>query len=1257
MKGLLLDVDYAEEEAQPRIRLFLKSGTESVVAIDPTFEQYFYVTTSNAEKVAKLISKLELTESGRTIKPKSVDIVERTFLGHRVEVLKVAFHHPRDMPALRHLVRELPGVKDIYEFDIPSARRYLVDRDLVPTLGVSVSGKVEEGKGVKTLLLDGPPKPVYVPEQKLNVMSFDIEVYNPAGTPRPEKDPIIMISLADSGGFKKVITWKDLGVKLDYVEVTGSERKMLERFVELVEERDVDVLLGYNTDLFDFPYIRERARQLKAKLKLGRDGSELIARKRRFATATRIRGRVHIDVYTMVNFLATIGVIRLIHYTLEDVYRHMLGKEKPDFKFTEMVEAWERGGERAKELLEYCMSDSQATLELGLELLTLFFELTRIIRQTPFDVTRMTPGQLVEWLLIADAHKVGELVPARPVGEEYAERLEETYVGAYVMEPAKGLHENLIVFDFRSLYPSIIVSHNIDPSTLNCKCCKPSEATTVPELGYRFCKRQKGFIPSTLERLIEARAKLKGELKKHKRGTKEYRSLDAQQWALKIVANSFYGMLGYPRARWYFKECAESVTSFGRHYIHKTIEMARNAGFEVVYGDSLPHDRRIFVRDINEDVKLMKIGEFVEKYANRADEFETLSFDPESEELRFMPIRRAIKHFYDEKKKGKLLEITTKYGKTVVTPQHSVYAHRGKIQLVDAKKLKAGDYLVSLTNPPATVKYRSGYVIDVAQLNLGPYTKQLYAYRDHLRFPQGTNGKCPYCVKKYANLTYHIWAYHPERKKPLSPLLGETYRFVGGKNAKTGRIPRFWKLTPELAWTLGYYCAEGSVSDVRTKSGSRKCLVSFGSQNIKHIQRVKRFFDCLLEGELRIIKNVDKRTGRPMYYYRVHRTPLVALLQYGFGVGKGSGGKTVPRIIFASEKKIQKAFLDGYLTGDGSSKVNARYTTPFIRCDTKSKDLAIGIHFILKSLGGGVTSFGKSIRHVHWNYREDKPDVSSLRFQSVKSPKLEGKNYCLAEITKISELPLQQPHVYDLEVDKTHNFVDAEGLILVHNTDSLFCRLDGKSKKDVVDFLKQINESLPGIIELEFEGFYPRGVFVTKKRYAMIDEEGRMVVKGLEFVRRDWAALAKKTQEAVLEAILRDGSPKKAAELIRKTTRDVLDGRVKLDDLVIYTQLKMPIENYRSIGPHVVAAKRLREMGREVEPGMMIAYIEAKGPGSISERAVPIEDFKGREYDPDYYVEHQVLPAVMRIMEVLGYKQEDLRYEREKQMGLEKFMR
>jgi DNA polymerase I len=807
MKGMLLDVDYTEEEEQPVVRLFIK-GDEAGVVLDPSFEQYLFVEAGDPEKTKKIISKLELTEQGRTVRPKAVELVKRTRLGREIEAIKVSFNHPKDMPALRHAIRELLGVKEIYEFDIPPARRYLVDTGLVPMEGVEAAGKEEIQNKLKTVTLEAPPKPAVVPQPKLNVMSFDIEVYNPTGSSRPEKDPIIMFSLADNRGFRRVITWKGAKTAPDYVEVVGSEKEMIERFVQTVKERDVDILLGYNTDLFDFPYIKERARQLKVKLALGRDGSEMVARRRRFATAAKIKGRIHADVFTMVDFLATIGHIRLIHYRLEDVYRYMLGKEKPDFEFTKFVEAWEKGGELWQELLKYSISDADATLEIGLELLPLFTELTKVVGQTLFDVSRMSPGQLVEWLLMAEAHRKGELIPARPAAEELEERFEETYVGAYVVEPVKGLHENLVVFDFMSLYPSIIVTHNIDPFTMNCKCCKPEECTKVPELGYHICSKRKGFVPEIVERLVQARRKLKSELKTHRPGTKEYRSLDARQWALKILANSFYGMLGYPRARWYFKECAESVASFGRHYIHQSIEMAEKFGLKVVYGD----------------------------------------------------------------------------------------------------------------------------------------------------------------------------------------------------------------------------------------------------------------------------------------------------------------------------------------------------------------------------------------------------------------------------------------------------------------TDSLHCERGSKTKEDALRFLEQVNKALPGIIELELEGFYPRGVFVTKKRYAMVDEAGRMVVKGLEFVRRDWAAIAKRTQEEALKAILTDGSPKKAAEIVRKTTRDIMQGKVNLEDLIIYTQLKMPIESYRAIGPHVVAAKRLRELGHEVEPGIMIAYIEVKGTGSISERAVPVEDFKGKQYDPEYYVHNQVLPAVMRIMEVLGYKEDDLKFEKHKQAGLEKFM-
>ncbi|MBE2899404.1 hypothetical protein DNK57_00980 [Methanothermobacter thermautotrophicus] len=190
-------------------------------------------------------------------------------------------------------------------------------------------------------------------------------------------------------------------------------------------------------------------------------------------------------------------------------------------------------------------------------------------------------------------------------------------------------------------------------------------------------------------------------------------------------------------------------------------------------------------------------------------------------------------------------------------------------------------------------------------------------------------------------------------------------------------------------------------------------------------------------------------------------------------------------------------------------------------------------------------------------------------------------------------------------------------------------------------FLKHINTNLPEGMELEFEGFYRRGFFVTKKRYALIEDD-TIVAKGLELVRRDWAPIAKKTQRKVLMAILSDGSPEKAREIIREVVGRIRRGEVELDDLVIHTQITRDLSEYKQIGPHVIAAKRSLEKGRRVERGSIVRYIIVKGRGPISQRAFPVEDAGDMEYDPDYYIENQVMAAVSRIMSSLGYSTEDI---------------
>lgn len=208
-------------------------------------------------------------------------------------------------------------------------------------------------------------------------------------------------------------------------------------------------------------------------------------------------------------------------------------------------------------------------------------------------------------------------------------------------------------------------------------------------------------------------------------------------------------------------------------------------------------------------------------------------------------------------------------------------------------------------------------------------------------------------------------------------------------------------------------------------------------------------------------------------------------------------------------------------------------------------------------------------------------------------------------------------------------------------------------QEKIDEFLLDVNHNLPEGMALEFEGFFQRGFFVTKKRYALI-QNSNIVVKGLELVRRDWASVAKKTQEKVLMAILRDGSPKKAAEIVRNVIQDIKNGRISLEDLVIHTQLTKNPEEYVQRAPHVIAAKKALKKGRKVGPGSIIRYVVVRGREPISERAVPLEDADISQYDPYYYIDNQILPAVSRIIEAVGYPKDDIIH-KEKQSSLDAF--
>jgi DNA polymerase Pol2 len=232
--------------------------------------------------------------------------------------------------------------------------------------------------------------------------------------------------------------------------------------------------------------------------------------------------------------------------------------------------------------------------------------------------------------------------------------------------------------------------------------------------------------------------------------------------------------------------------------------------------------------------------------------------------------------------------------------------------------------------------------------------------------------------------------------------------------------------------------------------------------------------------------------------------------------------------------------------------------------------------------------------------------------------------------------------------------------VIYGDTDSLFIKV--KTVDDAGKFLDAINKSLPGVMELEFKGIYKTGLFVpaktglaAKKRYALLDSEDNMTIRGFEHVRRDWSPIARDTQKLVLNAVLLEDSPEKAIRIARKAIGKIEKGNVNTKKLVIHTQLAKSLTDYEQKGPHVVAARKALSRGKKISEGSLISYIITPGTGTISERAEPAED--AESYDPEYYINNQVLPAVMRVLAGLGYSEEDVTGEEEGQSSLDKFIK
>ena len=541
-----LYADYEILNKKPIIKISGRNEKgEKIVFEDKNFEPYFYAIPEQdkIEEIKKRIENLVVNHNEEKIKIKRVEIVERIEINKKLKVLKIFCYLPRDVSLLKEEVRHTKGVLHKREYDIPFAKRYCIDKQISFLSPYKIENnelKKQEGK-------------LYNP----NVAAFDIEIYKPSFDAKENKIICIGLYAKDK---KIVFTWKPSNLK--EAIVVKDEKEMIKKFFELMKQ--FDILLSYNGDNFDLPFLKIRAEELKLEPPI------LLSKNR-----VNFRDVQHIDLYNIITKHLS-AEVKTRTNKLDEVAMFFLGEGKIDldiYKNGTSKEIWDSNDiSKIDEILNYNLQDCRITYLIGEKVLPLEYRFSNLIGVNLVEITRSGFSQLVENYLMKEAVRKNILIKNKPTDKEIEERKRKTYMGGYVYKPIPGLYENIHVLDFKSLYPSILVSHNISPDSLD----ENGEIEIkIDGKVHKFTKRRKGFIVDVVDNLIRKRAEIK---KKYGKGVDEK--------ALKTLANATYGYLGFFGARWYSLKCAESITALGRKYITETIKKAERTGFKVIYGDT-----------------------------------------------------------------------------------------------------------------------------------------------------------------------------------------------------------------------------------------------------------------------------------------------------------------------------------------------------------------------------------------------------------------------------------------------------------------------------------------------------------------------------------------------------------------------------------------------------------------------------------------------------------------------------------------------
>jgi len=530
---------------------------------------------------------------------------------------------PEEYPKLTGLDQPVK----VWEAAIKYYQSYTYDNDLAP----GMIYKIEKGKLVPVrhepsedtvrkileLFRDEPEeflqqvemwaRLLEYPAPKFRRVALDIEVDTPIPTrvPDPREAPyqVICATLFGSDGKKKILVLKREGIEEGVeklpsdisVEYCDSEEKLILKIFESLW--DYPFVLTFNGDDFDLRYLYQRALN-----HFGLKKSQIPIEPRR--RVCLLKYGIHIDLYKFF-FNRSIQIYafgrKYRDMTLGDVGKALLGLTKLELvkPISELTYT---------QLAKYCLRDAEITLKLTTFdddlVMKLILALTRISRMPMEDVSRQGVSRWIRNFLHHEHRRRNTLIPnsedilaLKGATVTKAVIKGKKYKGAIVVEPVPGVHFNVKVMDFASLYPSIIKVHNLGYQSIRCphKECKENK---VPETSHWICTKRKALESLLIGALRDLRVrwyKPKSQDKSLASGLRSWYKVI--QSALKVILNASYGVFGAETFDLYCPPVAEATAAIGRQAITQTISKAQGLGIEVIYGDT----DSIFLKNASQD--------------------------------------------------------------------------------------------------------------------------------------------------------------------------------------------------------------------------------------------------------------------------------------------------------------------------------------------------------------------------------------------------------------------------------------------------------------------------------------------------------------------------------------------------------------------------------------------------------------------------------------------------------------------------------